>query len=536
MVPAARAALLSSALTLLASAGCGRLIGADDIVFDESRSPAPCASQRDCNRFGAADPHVCREGTCVPLLDDRPGSDALEGSCRRVVGAENLESSTPPFVFGAVSLGLDGEARRRAELNYELVVREFTQEAGIDVQGSPHLPVGVVCHANTAADVDRTLDHLSVDLGLPALLMAVPSAELQRGFERLYAEQRRPVFMLSALASTPLLAAVEDGGLLWHVLGAPRDIARAYPPLIRRTEEYLRRHDPGGGSTELRLALVSSPRAEDIDMASSIDRALVLNGKSASQNGNERYRRYTVEPAAKDQGKSYTAALQDLFEFRPHIVVPIGDDRYLRELAGLLEGAWDQVPDGQRAPFYVLSPYHAGSSALLAALEEFPTLNQRVVGVAAAVARNGDVYGAYRRNLQALHPDERALEGGENFYDAGYFLLFSVAAAGAVPELSAEQIGAGMTRLVAGTRLPMGQPGIRVVLFALRNPAASVALEGTLGEPDFDVAAGTRRGAQGSVWCVTRDAEQRPEFHYDVLVLDSSGGALIGELGCVPGF
>jgi hypothetical protein len=545
--PAVRIATVFFALTALASTGCGRIIGTDDIVFDESPSSPSCAMQRDCKRFDAADPHVCREGKCVPLLDDRPDTEAIDGSCRRVLGAENLQSSVPPFVFGAVSWGPPGDRPSVAELNYELVVREFTREAGFDVQGSTRLPVGVMCNVSNTAELDRTLDHLTFDLGLPGLLVSLPSAELKRGFARVYAEQGRQVFMLSPLVSTPLLAAVDDGGLLWHILGAPRDLARVYPPLIRRTEDYLHRKGLDGGVRELRLALLHSPRSEDVDMASYVDGALVLNGKDAAQNGDDHYRRYTIQQTATDQGKSFAEALTDLFEFRPHIVVPIGDERYLRDLVAVLEGAWGQVPDGQRAPFYLLSPYHAGSGALINALADFPSLNERVVGVSAAAARTSEVYGAYRRNLQSQYPDRTDLEGGENFYDAAYFLLFAVSAAGAVPELSGQQIGAGMTRLVAGTEFSMGQSRIGDVLLALRNPAAAIALEGTLGPPDFDVETGTRRRAEGSVWCVTRDAEQRPIFHYDVLTLDESTSSvgvienpqtskLVGELGCLPGF
>lgn len=518
-----------------ASLGCGRIIGADEIVFEAAQSSAPCESQRDCNQFGAADPHLCRAGSCVPLLDERPDTAAIEGSCRRVLGVENLESSVPPFVVGAVSWA-PAEANWRAELNYELVVREFTQQAGIPVQGSPHLPVVVVCNVGQVVELDRTFDHLTAKLGLPALLTSLPSAELQHAFERVHSEQERSVFMLSPLASTPLLSAVDDVGLLWHVLGPPHAIARAYPPLIRRTEAHLRRQGLDGGSTELRLALLSSTRAEDVDMASYVDRTLILNGKSSSQNGAASYRRYTIELESEDQGRSYAEALKDLFEFRPHIVVPIGGDRYLRELVGILEGAWGQVSDGQRAPFYVLSPYHPGSATLNAALATFPSLNERVIGVSVAVARSSEVYGAYRRNLGAQYPDREHLEGGENFYDAAYFLLFSVAAAGAVPELSGEDIGAGMTRLTAGNRLLMGQSSIADVLRSLENPTTSIALEGTLGAPNFEVATGTRRTTAGSVWCVTRDVDHDPEFHYDVLVLDDSGNDLVGELDCLLDF
>jgi hypothetical protein len=105
-----------------------------------------------------------------------------------------------------------------------------------------------------------------------------------------------------------------------------------------------------------------------------------------------------------------------------------------------------------------------------------------------------------------------------------------------VPELSGEDLGASMTRLIAGNRQLMGQSSIADVLRSLENPTTSIALEGTLGPPNFEVATGTRRTMAGSVWCVTREADHDPEFHYDVLVLDDSGNNLVGELDCLLDF
>ena len=93
----------------------------------------------------------------------------------------------------------------------------------------------------------------------------------------------------------------------------------------------------------------------------------------------------------------------------------------------------------------------------------------------------------------------------------------------------------------------MIEPQIPDVLSTLRNPGTTIALEGTLGPPDFVVATGTRRHRSGSVWCVTMehgaedpfgDAGPRdyPVFHYDELILDADGRELVGNFDCFPDF
>jgi hypothetical protein len=534
LTSSARSALALLLVTQLASSGCGRIIGADEIVFDDSTT-RPCTNQRDCNRFGRSDPHVCRNGQCIGLLDDRPATAEVEGRCNRVLGAANLESSLPPFVFGAFSYFPFGAPRETAAAsNYDLVVRQFTAAGGLEIQGSTHLPVAVVCDSAGSAELDRTFDHLTGTLGLQALLTPLPPSELKRSFERMYVEQGRSVFMLSPLGAPQLLSAIDDGGLLWHVLGPPGEMAVAYPPLIRRVEGHLRRLQADGKPPDLRLALVSTRRADDVEVASYIESSLILNGKSALQNGPDGYRRYTVKD--DDGGRTFVETVRDLFEFRPHIVVPLAQDAYL-DLIHVLEGGWEQSPDGQSKPFYVLSPTHFGAESLIRTLSGFPGMHRRVAGVRWAAPPETALHETYLRELRRLEGEGADLQGGESYFDAAYFLLYAAAAAGSdMPEPSGSEIAAGMPRLVTGDRISMGEAHVPDVLSALSDLEATIALEGTLGAPDFDIATGTRRGGEGSVWCVTPESETTFAFHPDVLVLEPSRSSLVGDFGCIPGF
>jgi hypothetical protein len=305
--------------------------------------------------------------------------------------------------------------------------------------------------------------------------------------------------------------------------------------LLSRVQAHVRERASNVQDGALRLALSSSLRAEDVDLASTIDASLVLNGKTRQELDRASYRRYAIEGEKVDGGDSYVDAVVDLFEFRPHVVVAVDDDRFVTYILHVLESAWEQVEDGQERPFYVLSPAQARSAALESALLDFPTLAQRVVGVAPAVARDTELHAAYLSDLESRNTDLLQVDGGETYYDAGYFLLYAAAASGA-PEPFGDALASGMQRLLDGAPFSVGEPQIPEVLGALRDPNVSVALHGTLGAPDFDRVTGARRHGEGSVWCVTRESEDDVRFHYDALSLDASSDGLVGELPCIPGF
>ncbi|HEY3494018.1 MAG TPA: hypothetical protein VGK73_05000 [Polyangiaceae bacterium] len=513
------------------------MIGVDDVRFGEPAKP--CSGQQDCSGSDAQDPHVCREGKCVALFDRRPETPAdagtpedREGSCRRLIGAENLrEDAPPPFLFGALSSPGEPEDHP-AVLNYELAVRQLTGEGGIEIEGAQHVPVGVVCDVSSGVELDRTFDHLTRDLGIQAIVTPLHEAELERSFERLFWTQGRPVFLLSPGLSTQRLADIDDAGMLWHVLGPASDIAATYPPLIRRVTDYLHRLRPEGERPPLRLALLSSRRGEDLEIADSIASMLA----QSTNTGDEFYRRYTLEDPELDDHRSYVSTSLALLSFRPHVIVAIDDDEFVYNLLRPLENGWAHIAGGQEQPFWVLSHHQQGSVALMRLLTQFPTLAERVVGVAPRVARGTLLYEAYVNQLRSENSRRDDVEGASNFFDASYFLLFAAAAAGDVERLSGASIAAGMPRLIEGEAFDMWSSQVQTALEALHDRSTSIALRGTFGLPDFDPATGARLYAEGSVWCVTLERNDRVSFHYDALKLDASKSAVIGSLGCFPGF
>ena len=439
----------------------------------------------------------------------------------------------PTFLFGALTFGSTAEQDSAVTLNYDLVVSQFTAEGGLEIGGVTHLPVGVVCEVADDGDLDRTLDHLTITLGARALLTPLRPAELKRSFERSYRANGVPVFMLSPFASTPLLAAIDDDGLLWHLQGPPSDLALTYLPLLERVRQHLSAELDDSEPGALRVALLGSRDAEDVEIISYLDNALRAG---TPQRARELYRRYILAEPQVDGGQSYVDALIDLFAFRPHIIVAVEGDGFVRNVLRVLEGAWAQAEDGQPKPFYVLSHHQAGSLVLSGVLARYPDLAARIVGVAPRLARDTELYDRYLSELESRNRGRARLDDTAPFYDAAYFLLYAAAASGEPAGPSARGMAAGMQRLLGGKSFAMGEAEIPAVLSELRKPRATIALQGTLGAPDFDATTGTRRRAEGSVWCVRLEREAGAVFEYDQLALDDANDTLVGELGCIPGF
>jgi hypothetical protein len=514
-----RAALALASSLALVAAGCSQVVGADD--YQVPPDQPECTEQADCNTFHSDGPYACVAGACKPLLDDQPLDGSPGGQCRVVLGKNNLASTQQPFVFGAFAAVSPGLGLDVASQDFELAVDEFTANGGMIVGGETRLPVGVVCNAfqQSAESLDRSLDHLVNGLQVNAVISSIPLAsELKRAFEHVHRDQGRDVFFLSPFQSDPILSELDDDGLVWQMLGQSRDVAALYPPLLRRVEEHLKAADYSRSS--IRLALLDDEAQPYLDMASLIDRELVVNGKSAGENGAEYYRRFHLSGDEREQ-----TVLLDLVAFEPDVVIAmVGMHSGTFEV---LERYWSALEPPLR-PFYLPSPVFA-DDFLQVSPDRLPSLRTRVAGVNAAGAPDPTLYDAYVRRFESHYPGVQPSGGHENFYDAAYFLLYAASAArdGVTP--SGPAIAAGMQRLLSGTSFEVGGEDIASGQAYLQsNP--SLSLQGTLGPPDFDVSTGSRL-ADGSVWCIA-EVDGEFTYHYDVLRLDRSSGELYGDFDC----
>jgi hypothetical protein len=127
----------------------------------------------------------------------------------------------------------------------------------------------------------------------------------------------------------------------------------------------------------------------------------------------------------------------------------------------------------------------------------------RITGVAYASAPDPQLLGQYEDRLIAASgdlEDPSVVLGSESVYDAAYLMIYAAAAAGEVPALRGKDLATGMQRLVGGASYNIGPMAISSILTALDN-GEDIGLRLTLGDPNWNVARGTRNGL-GSVYCL----------------------------------
>lgn len=502
-----------------------------------------CVDNAQCMDEHFGQPYLCLKGECVSLATDE---------CPVVVGVDNLRAPEP-LVFGAYALAPDAVSRSVATRNIELVVSEFTSKVtglrgGRD--GSRRTLAFVVCNSYfpdvTPGTIDAftpSLDHLIGRLEVPGILSVLSAKDLQAVFDQRLAAAG--TFVISPNEQDSELASLSDDGRLWHLLGATTDLAPTFVALLRRTETYLRRDEsflnlagPGG---KLRVALVTANIARELDIRDALLEAPELEAFEVEP--------FLVDSALLTEDPDLSSALDGVLDFAPNIIVTLAGSEFVEQGFPILESGttWGDRTGGQQRPFYLL-----GSTMALETWATYMTqasdLNwkaffDRLAGVAYASAEDPSLLNAYENRLKAANldvSDPSLLFGSENVYDATYLLINATAAAGDLPQLTGRDLALGMRRLVGGTSYDIGPSNISKVLTALDN-GEDIALNLTMGPPNWDAARGTRTGV-GSVYCLNNnnssgEGELPLGPNRDVLRYDPETGQLENKAFiCIPDF
>lgn len=505
---------------------------------------AECQTNGDCIDAHFGQPFVCRDERCIALTND---------ACPLVIGAANLKAEAP-LIFGAYALAPDGVSRSVVSRNLDLVISEFTTKV-TGLRGGPggsrRTLAFVVCNS-TFSDVapgtidvfEPSLSHLVDTLHVPGIVSGLSAKDLQAVFSQRL--NTAGTFVISPYEQDSELAALSDGGRLWHLLGATSDLAPTFGPLLKRTETYLRRDEsflklPSPGA-KLRVAIVTANIARETDV-----RDAMLELPELADFDVEAMQ---IDSALITDSPDVASVAGDLFDFAPNIIVALAGSEFIEGVFPVLESGstWSTRTSGQQRPMYVLGSAMAPETWALYSVKEgdgggFRTLLDRIVGVAYASAPDPALRKSYETRLLAANKDladPSVLVGSENVYDAGYLLVYAAAAAGEVPLLGGKDLALGMRRLLSGTSYDVGPSPISSVLTALDN-GEDLALELTLGAPNWDAAHGTRRGV-GSVYCLnngafTYEAMYPKGPNYDALRYDPTTQTLENkQLSCIPNF
>ncbi len=519
-----------ASLCVTPSSGSGGMSGGDGGAPSGGEGGEPpqveCTTNGDCIDTHFGSPYLCRDGECIPLT--------IPGECPIVLGAgqdnKNLRT-TDPIVFGAYSV-VDPAAPRLSvpTLNYELAIDEVNQgtRGGLPDgnTGSLRPFIAVICSATDDPDLDASMTHLTETLEVPAIISSLYTKDLVRSFVEYGLDSE--TFFLSPLEADSTLTNIKDSGLLWHLLTSARDLAPAYVPLLAQTETYLRAERAIPEQEPIRVALVESKTPFLTDIADQLLSDLRFNKKSAIANQTDgNFVRIRIDSSLETPNPDLSAALVALNQLKPHVVLSIASSEFMQLLLNL-ESGW--LPEWGTPPFYLTSPYQFGLSGL--AGTAFTNVHRRLLGVNFAGAEDSTLYDLYLSKLRSTYDVKFSLEGSENFYDAAYFLMYSIAGAGDPARLTGKEVALGMSRLLSGkTKYQVGSADVSDAVGTLVGTASSqIELIGTMGPPSFNTSTGARKGLP-SVYCIEDNA-----YVQNVMLYEPSDASLTGSPSCILGF
>jgi hypothetical protein len=161
----------------------------------------------------------------------------------------------------------------------------------------------------------------------------------------------------------------------------------------------------------------------------------------------------------------------------------------------------------------------------------YPVLYNRFLGISIAGADDRALYGDYLKRLRLFQ--RMASDGFENYYDAIYYLAYSVYVEGVERPLDGLQISAGMSRMNNGMQFSVGPTDIRAVFDALQGRDGSITLIGAGGSL-FDVPHGVRIDKAG-LYCFEFNNFSIPLPHQPAEIYDAPNDTWKVLYECAPG-
>jgi hypothetical protein len=450
-------------------------------------------------------------------------------------------------VLGAfLPLGGAAPLAQPLALTYQLALREINNAGGLPGgSGSPRRPVVVVFCDSDPATAEQGVKHLTQTVQVPAAVALFSQTDTTRFFQDYFLP--KGIFMLNPQDTTEALKRVDGQRLMWHLLGTPEDVARAYRPLVARTEAYVRNRIALPPSSPVRLAIVTSESPTEESMLSVIrdpsGSGIVLNAVAVVP-GDPNLLSIKVPSLEKDPTATFSSFVQQVVDFRPNIVIMLTSDVELKHFVPALDTLLAETEDPSRLPAYVLGPRNSSSSALTdylasGAVEAPEAKRRRFVGMQYASAVDETASLQFRARYAEAYPqvDQRGALSVDNNYDAFYWLTYGFFAAGPGAPLKGSSFAEGVRKLLSGPALHAGTvKSISDSFVTLATATSGATFEGNLGTPDFDVASGAQRSV-GSAYCYVRDGASgvvSPKF--DTLRYDRTDGTLKGDTFCFVGF
>ncbi len=479
-----------------------------------------CTTNLQCIQRNGGQPYICRknERRCIALTSE----DCTGVAPRTAIENDNvvLIASLQP------TIGPDQSTGMTTQNSVELAINEFEQYAkGLPGSGTARRPLAVV-QCNDAADEIRAAKHLVEQVRVPAIIGCNYSGRTINVATKVTIQAG--VLLISASATSTAITDLDDNGLVWRT--APSDeLQSTTVALYMPTLEARVRKDKGIPDTEpLRVAMVYKGDAYGTGLFNAILPKFKFNGKSASDPANEAYflnRKYPNTDEAEFANYDFSADVQKIVDFKPHIAILFGANEAVVQLMGGVEKLSPSLK-----PYYVFGDGGIIPETLDAVTAD-PNLRLRVRGTVPGT--DGALFRQFLLRYNASFDASKAdpqNSGGSSGYDAAYLIAYSIVAAGNVP-LTGQAIAGGLKKMVPPAQLVEVGPNNINSAFATLTAGQGINFEGASGPLDFDVKTG-EAVSDIQLWCAKKNDAGKFTFGYVGAFYNASKKGLDGVDTC----
>lgn len=534
---------IPSALALMSTAclAASLLIVSDGCTQITNTTAVQCLSEAECLERGpdfANTTCSAATKTCVPVVQG-VGLCSTNVECIARNGGTNsicrkrdkrcvvLQTAECPVIHGSkteiendktIFVGLiDPGSAGPLGLLFNTITKFVQEDLALQTTGLPSVDgtpgtrpvVFVSCNEFGAGfeGLQRGARHLVDDVGVPAVVGPVDPENVLRVLAPIFLPNKimsiAPTTFLSALNDLP--NPIAPTPLIWRPQISDSVLVKVVAPFVKDVAAQ-KTIDMGirTAGEPLRVLVLVEGNVQGIALQRRVQDILVFNDKSAVQNSLDMPPTYTVsnfgdfnDPTNNSNPtKKITSSLEQVFAFKPHVIVHSANVLTLPRVLGPLEALWP-ASSGPK-PLHVSMNGSWLSERLFKIMATDVTLRSRIFIGLAKPAAGTDRLQTMFLNFKQRFPEFSTAATNPlvaNIYDSAYLMIYALAAVGSKP-LTGENIAVAMGRLQPpGTEI-LTEPDQFAKGFGVLAGGGNVDLVGLSGGLNFDNEGGVQGDAE----------------------------------------
>ena len=468
-----------------------------------------CTTNAECTTRNGGQPAICRKDnqTCEALLSPE---------CVKIYGDPSNDDA---IVLGGLFTlsGVNTSSGTARMQSIELAMDDFKQAVvGLPggSGGKPRPLVLVECDdASDNTQATNAANHL-IEVGVPAIIgpggSGIVTAVVQN------ATIPAGVFVITPSATSTSLSGLDE--LLWRTAPSDTVQAIAMQDQVGAIETLFKAQNPT--FTKVKLSITYQNNTYGTGLFGALTANLLLNGVAVTDASNAgfftplQYDATALDPSA--------AAAQVVTD-KDNLVVGIGTTEIITKFLTPIETNW---PGATPRPLYLFSDAGEKPEALTAVTGN-DALRQRIRGTVPGT--NNTLFGAFNIQYQGKYGALANVFGMAGAYDSLYLVAYAIVSLGTQP-ITGANIAAGMSKMIGGTKSPVGAGNIQSAFQVLESGNA-IDIDGASGPLDFDLAKHEAL-SDITVWCISTDGSGNPVFAASGRYYDSPTQKMTGTFVC----